>query len=116
MALVEALATVFALLGWGTVALTTYLVVSGGLLTSQMFRSPQAMQVAIVALTPLFLLSLGPFLGWGILQGLVEIHRRLQQIDDRLGIAATAVHAPSVVPPGSVAVEPASPEEGGSAA
>ena len=84
MSTVSILATVFVVVGWGIIILVALLIFSGSLLSGQVFRSPQAAQLVIGALTPFFFLSLGPFLGWGILQALVEIHRELEGIREAL--------------------------------
>ncbi len=84
MFLVSVLAVVFAIVGWGIIILVALLMFSGSLISSQVFRSPQAVQLVVGALTPYFFLSLGPFLGWGILQGLVEMHKELEALRGQL--------------------------------
>ncbi|GEM_PF-6384672 len=80
MGLVAVLAAVFGILGWAIVLLVIVLVVSGGLISAQLLNSPQAGTLVAGVLAPYLLYALGPFLGWGILQGLCEIHRQQEMI------------------------------------
>ncbi len=93
---VATLATIFAILGWLAIVFFALLVVFGGVLTAQVFRSPQAGQLVAGLLAPYLLYALVPFLAWGLLRGLCELHaqgeRQLEALDDlrRAGRAAPA--------------------------
>lgn len=104
MGSVSALATVFAALGWLVVAFVGILIVGGGLISAQMFRSSAA---AAGVLAPYLLLSLGPFLAWGILRGLCEIHGRIGSMEQSLqalhGRIASTAPAPTSSAPGHAA-------------
>ena len=78
MSAVSALAIVFAVLGWLVVALVAILGLTGGIISAQALRSPQAGLMVMAALAPFCISSLGLFLAWGILRGLCEIHSQRQ--------------------------------------
>ena len=74
MGTVSLLASVFGLLGCIVLALVFLFITGGGLISAQALRSPQGAVIVVGALAPFLLLSLGPFLAWGILRSLCEIH------------------------------------------
>ncbi len=84
MGAVSVLATIFALLGWLSLVGSLFLIVAGGVLSSQLLKSPQAGQLAAGLLAPYILICLTPFLAWGVLTGLVEIHRQNERLTEVL--------------------------------
>ena len=81
---VRTLATIFLVLGWLSLAGSAIIIFLSASIFMAAFRNAQATMAVVGILAPLLFVCLTPFLSWGLLTGLCELHAQQERVQEQL--------------------------------